>query len=51
MEAAHDFESLRHGLRVEIAVTKDAFTQARNFAVLMERNQMPTAKFGNAEPN
>ena len=51
MKTAHDFECLRHGLGIEVTVAKDTFTQTGDLAVLMERNQMSTAKFGNTEPN
>ena len=37
MKTAHDFKGLGHGLGIEIAVTKNAFTQPRNFTVLMQR--------------
>src|SRR5689334_1881013 len=51
MKTAQDFERLRHGLGFKIAVAKYAFTQARDFAVLVQDHQPSAAKFGNTEPD
>src|SRR5579859_3882152 len=51
MKAAQHLQRLGHRLRVEIAVAKYAFTQARNLAVLVQGNQASTPEFGDAEPH
>jgi len=51
MKTAQHLERMRHGLGIEVAVAKNAFTQACNFAVLVQRDQPPPAQFGNAEPH
>jgi hypothetical protein len=51
MKAAQDFEGLRHCLGFKIAVAKDAFTQARDFTVLVQGDETAASKFGDAEPH
>src|SRR6185312_9218824 len=51
MKTAQDLQRLCHRLRIKIAVSKYAFTQAGNFAVLMQGNQASTPKFGDTEPH
>src|SRR6478609_3676788 len=49
VEAAQDFECLRHGLRVKIAVTKNAFTQASDFTILVQRDKTSATQFRDTE--
>src|ERR1041384_3539706 len=51
MKTSQDLKRLGHGLRIEIAVAEYTFTQACNLAILMQRNQPSTPKFGDAEPH
>src|SRR5262249_52326482 len=51
MESPEHFEAGRHGLRIEAAVLEDAFTQARYFTILVQRNQAATTQFGDAQAN
>jgi hypothetical protein len=51
MEAAQDLQRLGHRLRIKIAISKYAFTQPRDLAVLMECHQASTPEFGDTKPH
>ena len=51
MKAAQDFQRLGHGLRIEIAVTKYTFAQARDLAILMQGDQMSASKLSDTQPH
>src|SRR6267142_951607 len=49
MKTAQHLERLGHRLRIKIAIAKYTFTQAGNFAVLVQGDQAPAPKFSNTE--
>src|SRR5215467_15876134 len=49
MESAQDLQAARHRFGIEIAVSEDAFPQARDFPVLIECNQSASPQLGDAQ--
>src|ERR1700694_1036317 len=51
MNTPQDLQLAGHCLGSESAIAKNTFTQARHLSILVQRNKLSFAKFGNAKTN
>src|SRR5579864_638997 len=51
VKTTKDLERLSHCLGIKVAIAKHTFTQAGDFAVLMQGYKATAPKFGDAEPH
>src|SRR5579884_2135345 len=51
MKPPENFQGMRHGLRIKAAIAEHAFSQPRDFTVLMQSDKTSPAEFSNAEPD